>query len=295
MKEAFTPNKEKCQIAQTKIRFLGHVIGEGTVSPDPEKIQAILSAPDPTSRKDLKSFIGALSWMRKHIANLHDLLDHFRPLLKERTPWIWGQAEKNQMAKVKDAVKKMLPLMMIRPGERMILGCDASSYGLGACLSQVDEDENERPVFFASRMMTDAEIKWAQIDKELLAITWSLERLDNFVYGRKIRVRTDHKPLLGLIKKPMACMSTRQQRLVARLLRYDFELEFIPGKELVVPDFLSRSTMQEEPGCRCMFMGTQVPLQNTYVSTINTSQLLKELDELVRSAAKSDNAYQATL
>ncbi len=294
-KEGFTPNKEKCQIAQTRIRFLGHIIGEGLVAPDPDKIQAILDAADPTSRKDLKSFTGALSWMRKHIPNLNDLLDPFRPLMKERTPWTWGPQERAQMTKIKTAVTKMLPLMMIRPGEQMILGCDASSYGLGACLTQLNEEKEERPVFFASRMMTDAEIKWAQIDKELLAIAWALERLDNFVYGQKIRVRTDHKPLLGLIKKPMANMSTRQQRLVARLLRYDFELEFIPGKELVVPDFLSRATTKEEPTCRCKFMGTEVPLVDTYVSAISTSCLSRELGDLVIASAANEGEYQATL
>jgi hypothetical protein len=291
VENGFTPNEEKCQLSRTKLKFLGHVIGEGQVSPDPEKIQAILDAPEPTTRKDLKSFMGALSWMRKHIPKLNTLLESFRHLQKERTPWTWTDAETKKFREIKDAIRGILPLMMIRPGESMTVAADASSYGLGAVLTQKDEHENERPIFFASRLMTDAETKWAQVDKELLAIAWAMERLDNFVYGRKIRVKTDHKPLLGLVKKPLAHLSSRQQRLMARLMRYDFELEYTPGKDLVVPDFLSRATTREEPECRCKFMATDVPLEEAHVSMINTAPLSKELQELVEKKAKEDQEY----
>jgi hypothetical protein len=251
IKNRFTPNTQKCQKKKRKVKFLGHVIGEGKIKPDPEKIGALLSAPEPTSRKDLKSFVGALAWNRKYIPNVHDLVSPFRTLMRERMPWRWGPEETDAMTRIKAELKKILPLMMLRKGEPITLSTDASSYGLGAALTQRDEEGDERPIFFASRMMTDAEVKWAQVDKELLAIAWGLERLDNYVYGTKVKIRTDHKPLLGLIKKPLAHLSTRQQRLMARLMRYDFVLEFCPGKELVVPDFLSRAVKDEGGVCRC--------------------------------------------
>jgi hypothetical protein len=129
--------------------------------------------------------------------------------------------------------------------------------------------------------MTDAEIKWAQVDKELLGVAWGWERLDNYVYGRKIRIRTDHKPLLGLVKKPLSHLSTRQQRLMARLTRYDFELEFCPGKELVVPDFLSRAVSNDEHGCRCHFMGTDIKIEQAFVSMAQAVQVSEEIEKKV--------------
>jgi hypothetical protein len=200
--------------------------------------------------------------------------------MKERTPWVWKEEHALAFRRIKEEMTRILPLMTLRKGESMILGTDASSYGLGACLSQKDENEDERPIFFASRLMTDAEIKWAQVDKELLAIAWGLERLDNYVYGRKIRIRTDHKPLLGLVKKPLSHLSTRQ-RLMARLMRYDFDLEYCPGKELVVPDFLSRAVSNDEHRCRCCFMGTDIEIEQAFVSMVQAVQVSEEIENMV--------------
>jgi hypothetical protein len=291
----FTPNRAKIQKKKRKIKFLGHVIGEGKIEPDPEKIAALTSAPEPTSRKDLKSFTGALAWNRKYIPNVHELLAPFRTLMKERTPWIWETKHADAFRRIKEELTKILPLMTLKRGEPMILATDASSYGLGACLTQKDEHEEERPIFFASRLMTDAEIKWAQVDKELLAVAWGLERLDNYVYGRKIRIRTDHKPLLGLVKKPLAHLSTRQQRLMARLMRYDFELEFCPGKELIVPDFLSRAVSNDEQRCRCHFMGTDIEIEQAFVSMVQAVQISEEIEKRVRECSGKEEEYQATI
>jgi hypothetical protein len=287
----FTPNLAKIQKKKRKVKFLGHVIGEGQVEPDPDKIRALLEAPEPTSRKDLKSFVGALAWNRKYIPNVHDLCAPFRDLMKERTPWRWEETHAEALRAIKNKMKDVLPLMSIRNGEPMILGTDASSYGLGASLTQKDEQGDERPIFFASRMMTEAELKWAQVDKELLAIVWGFERLDNYVYGRKITVRSDHKPLLGLVKKPLSHLSTRQQRLMARLMRYDFAIEYCPGKDLIVPDFLSRAVTNEDKACRCQFLGTDMEIEETFVSMVKVVQISEELEKLVRDSSTADEAY----
>jgi hypothetical protein len=129
---------------------------------------------------------------------------------------VWTATEAAAFQEVKDSMKQIAPLMMIRTGEPLILSVDASSYGLGAALLQRDVEGTERPVFFASRLLNEAEKEYPQIDKEFLAIVWALERLDSFVYGQQLTIRTDHRPLLGLMQKPMAFMSTRQQRFVAR-------------------------------------------------------------------------------
>ncbi len=168
-------------------------------------------------------------------------------------------------------------------------------YGLGAALLQKDKDGTERPVFFASRLMNDSEKEYPQIDKEFLAVVWALERLDAFVYGQDLTVRTDHRPLLGIMRKPMAHMSTRQQRFVARALRYTFSLEFVPGREMLVADFLSRAVSTTGPECACKMMGTDIRVDDAFVSMIETVMLSDELTKRARTDAERDDAYMAML
>jgi transposase InsO family protein len=118
------------------------------------------------------------------------------------------------------------------------VSADASLKGLGAVLRQ-----DNKPVMFASRSLTDAETRYSQIERELMATVFALERFHHYVAGDRVLVETDHAPLLGLLKKPMFDQSLRLQKLRMRLLRYDFELKYVPGKLLGLPDVLSRAPL----------------------------------------------------
>ncbi len=143
--------------------------------------------------------------------------------------------------------------------------------------------------------MNDHETKYAQVDKELLAVTWALERLDTLVYGRKLIVKTDHKPLLGLVKKPMVHMSPRQQRFVARLMRYDFELLYVPGRELVAADFLSRAVTKHGPECRCKMMGTDLELESAFVSMLSNLDMTDDVRTKCVKAREKDACYRCAV
>ena len=126
--------------------------------------------------------------------------------------------------------------------------CDASKSGLGAVLLQDD-----KPIAFASRSMTDAEVRYAQIEKELLAVVFAMERFHQFTYGQSVTVESDHRPLEMIMKKNLSAAPPRLQRILLRLQRYNFSLTYKPGKELVIADTLSRaytsdsdSTMEED-------------------------------------------------
>jgi hypothetical protein len=264
-------------------------VGEGQIRPDPTKIEALLQLPEPKCRKDLKGFQGMLGWVRKFVPTINTYLNDFRHLLKAHTAWTWTAAETATFHKIKEAIRDIQPLMAIKPGQHLVLTADASSYGLGAALMQIDEKGEERPVFFASRLMNDTEVNYAQVDKELLALVWAMERLDPLIYGQRITVRTDHKPLLGLIRKPMVHMSPRQQRLVSRAMRYDYQLLYVPGRELVMADALSRAATQQQPTCRCKMMGTDLEREEAFVSMLETADLPTDIKRLVLSV--KDDQY----
>ena len=117
---------------------------------------------------------------------------------------------------------------------------DASLNGLGAVLLQDDH-----PVAYASRSLTQSEQNYAQIEKEMLAITFGCERFHEYIYGKKsVTVNTDHKPLEFILQKPLYQALLRLQRMILRIQKYCVAVKYKPGKELLVADTLSRACQQ---------------------------------------------------
>ena len=114
--------------------------------------------------------------------------------------------------------------------------CDASGTGLVAVLLQ-----REQPIAYASRALTTTEQGYSQIEKELLAVVFAMERFDQYVYGRSVEVRSDHQPLQTISSKALHFAPKRLQRMLLRLQRYDYIIRYQPGKEMHVSDTLSRA------------------------------------------------------
>ena len=121
-----------------------------------------------------------------------------------------------------------------------MVSCDASQHGLGAVLLQ-----EGRPIAYASRALTSAETRYAQIEKELLAVVYALEKFHQYTYGSTVEMESDHKPLESITKKPLCHAPPRLQRMLLRLQRYDFMIVYKPGKEMVIVDALSRAFVED--------------------------------------------------
>ena len=113
--------------------------------------------------------------------------------------------------------------------------CDSSKRGLGAVILQ-----ESKPVMYMSRALTETEQRYSNIERELLAIVFVLERLNHYTFGRTITVQSDHQPLQSIWKKSIVSASPRLQRLLLRLAHYDLNIEFLRGKENMIADALSR-------------------------------------------------------
>ena len=100
-----------------------------------------------------------------------------------------------------------------------------------------------KPVAFASRSLSDCEKRYAQIEKEMLAVVCGVEHFHYYVYGQPVTVETDHKPLEAIIKKPLSAAPPRLQRMLLRLMKYNAELQYKAGRELYVADTLSRAAL----------------------------------------------------
>lgn len=119
---------------------------------------------------------------------------------------------------------------------------DASSKGLGVVLLQ-----DGHPVAYGSRALTETQKRYAQIEREMLAIVYGCEKFHHYIYGRKVTVETDHKPLVAIYNKPLYRATPRLQRMLMKLQRYELKLVYVPGKDMHISDALSRSYLQETP------------------------------------------------
>ncbi|KFM75290.1 Retrovirus-related Pol polyprotein from transposon 297, partial [Stegodyphus mimosarum] len=118
----------------------------------------------------------------------------------------------------------------------VVLSVDASQEGLGAVLLQ-----NNLPVAYAFKALTDTQKNYAQIEKETLAIVFACEKFHQYIFGKYITAECDHKPLESIFKKPLNKCPVSLQRMRIRLQPYQFEIKYKPGKELFTADALSRS------------------------------------------------------
>jgi hypothetical protein len=126
------------------------------------------------------------------------------------------------------------------------VSADASSFGLGGVLQL--HDDVLKPVAFCSRTLTEAETKYSQLEKELLAVVWTSEKFSNYLTGLpEYSMLTDHQPIEAIVRKNLCDTPIRCQRLLLRLMRYNPVVTYVPGKEQVISDALSRNPLPYRP------------------------------------------------
>ena len=197
----------------------------------------------------------------------------------------------NTFQKVKKLLSEAPVLAFFNVKKPVTVSCDASQYGLGAVLLQ-----DCQPVAYASRALTDTERRYAQIEKELLAVVFGMERFNQYVYGKEVEVESDHKPLEAIMLKPLCHAPPRLQRMLLRLQKYDFKLKYKPGKEMLIADTLSRACikdtttdrMEEELSC-----AVNLVLNNSSVSDVHVwLQEIKETTTKYQSMQMIRNLIQ---
>ena len=228
-----TLNKEKCVFKCKEVTHIGHVLTQEGIKPDDAKIRAISEMPASSDIKGVERLLGTVNYLGKFIPNLATVTEPIRVLLWKDTEFEWSYEQDQAFREIKEILTKdESPILKFFDVTKPVtISCDASPTGLGGVLLQ-----EGFPVAYASRSLTEAESNYAQIEKELLAVPFSLERFHQYTY---------HKPLEAIVKKPLAAGPPRLQRILLRMQEYDYALEYKPGKELVLPDMLSRAPVSQ--------------------------------------------------
>lgn len=236
-------NYDKSSFGQTSIPFLGHVISKEGLRPSAEHLTAIADAPAPKDMPALRSFLGLTSWFSKFLPNYATLVEPLRQLLRSspQSELQWDSDAEKSFTKLKAMLLESPVLAVFDPKLPTFITTDASDYGLGGVLTQLHSGNQERIVAFASRTLSAAERKYSTTEKEALACVWAVERWRTYVWGHRFTLRTDHQALTTLLNtKGMNRAGMRIARWSAKLMCYQYDMQYKPGSENVMADCLSR-------------------------------------------------------
>ena len=232
-------NSSKCQFRCDELTYLGHIISKDGINADANKI--IAEMPMPEVKKAVQCLLGIISYVGKFIPNLAETTKPLRELLKKEIDWHWKKTYEEAANKTKELLISRSCLAFFDPSKAIQIQVDASKSGIGAVLMQ-----NGKPVSYASRSLTNAQKNYAIIEKELLAVLFGCERFHQFVYGSEVTIISDHKPLESIMKKPLSKAPARLQRMLLRLQRYNINLLYKPGRDMIFADTLSRAHLKED-------------------------------------------------
>jgi len=168
-------NAEKSEFFVPSLIFLGHRLGPDGIRPSEDLTEAISKAPHPENVTQLKSYLGMLNYYGKFLPNLSTLLHPLYRLLNSNAKWLWSDACENAFCKSKELLLNSPILMPYNPELDILVTCDSSPYGVGAVISHILPDKSERPIAFASRTLSRCEEKYAQIEKEALALVFAVK------------------------------------------------------------------------------------------------------------------------
>ncbi|XP_049335604.1 uncharacterized protein LOC125802248 [Astyanax mexicanus] len=190
--------------------------------------------------------MGMANYLAKFLPQLASFTTPLKELLRERNEWCWGDPQRTAFCKLKEELRSPNVLAQYSPERETRVAADASSYGIGAVLTQRQLDGTWKPVTYISRGLSDTEKRYAQIEKEALAVTWACERLVSYLQGLHFTLLTDHKPLIPLLgTRGLDELPPRILRFRLRLLRFCYDIQHVPGKKLITADTLSRAPLSD--------------------------------------------------
>ena len=183
-----------------------------------------------------------VTYLSPFIHGLSTLTTPLQELLRKDAYFTWNASYEATFQWVKQAIVSNTTLRYFNPSLSVTIQVDASQVGLGAALLQ-----DNKPISFTSKVLTNAECRYANIKREMLAVVFGVERFCNYVYGWSFMIKSDHKPLESISRKNLADKPAWLQCMMLYLQVYDLTIHYCPGKEMVIPDTFSQLSPQPGP------------------------------------------------
>ena len=233
----------KCKLLHHKVEFLGHIVSAQGVGVDPDKVAKVVSWATPTSLTQVRSFLGLCAYYRRFIKAFSSVAKPFFRLMEKGQEFYWSPACQEAFELLKKLLTEAPILAYPRPEGRFILDTDASNFGIGAVLSQI-QDDDELVISYASKTLNRHQRNYCVTRREMLAIIVFVEQFHHYLCGSNFLVRTDHAALYWLLRKRNP--ENQMARWLTFLQMYDLTIEHRPGLKHGNADALSRCM----EGCR---------------------------------------------
>ena len=224
------------------------------------------------------------------IPNLHNLRAPLNELLRKEKKWIWTKECEQAFREIKNKRTSDLFLTHFDPNLDIILACNASTHGVGACILHKWNDGQVRPIAYANRLLIPAERNYSQIEKEALAIIFAVTKFNRYIHGRRFTLQTDHKPLVTIFgsKKGLPTyIANKLLRWGTILLNYDFQIQYLSTNKIGHADGLSRlipRSVETFEDTDIAALRSEKEVENTLNSTIR--ELPVSLKEIKRETVR---------
>ena len=231
-----------CNLFQTEVHYLGHVIDRGGIRPNPQKLDAVRSWERPKTVTQVRSFTAFCNYYRKLVKNFAEVAKPLYALTSKAVKFTWNEEHEEAFQLLKMRLLQAPILSFPNFSYPFVINTDSSETALGAVLSQVVEGE-ERPLAFESRVLTKTEVNYATTKREALGIVQAMQWFRPCIYGTQCIVRTDHASLQWLFRQNADGMAFR---MIQKMQEYDYRIVYRPGEKHNNADGLS-SGPNEKP------------------------------------------------
>ena len=235
---------KKCDFATTSVEYLGHIVSNGQIAIDPDKMKAVTDWKIPFKNvTEVQSFLGLIGYYRKFIPHFSHIARHLYELTRKNIEFKWLEQHTQAVHALKNAILSPDCLAIFDSSLSTILTTDACDYALGAVLMQ-QFPQGERPIAFISRTLNNTEQNYSMWEKELFAVVWAIKYFRPYLLNHNFLVKSDNKPSTQLLVNSALKLSTsatnRVIRWILSIQGYSFKVEHQAGKTNVVADALSR-------------------------------------------------------
>ena len=243
-------NPDKIKFKTCTAPFMGHTLTPAGLKPSSEIVNAVLSMPQPHDKAATRRFLGTITYLSKFCPRLSEVVCPLRDLTHLNQEFLWADQHTDAFRQAKELVSQAPCLRYFDVTAPVVLQVDASENGLGAALLQpATQSANStdilwQPVAYSSSSLSPTEQRYAQIEKETLAIVHAFHKFDQLLFGKAdVVVHSDHQPLEIIFKRPLADAPRRLQSMMLTLQRYIFTVEYRKGSTLHIADTLSRAPL----------------------------------------------------
>lgn len=245
-------NLEKCEFFQESITYLGYLVTAEGIEMDPSRTDAIRYFKTPHNLRTLRGFIGMVNYYKRLIPNLSGMLEPMLELLRKNTKWNWTEERDIAFREIKFKFCETLKVYHPDYSLPFLLRTDASIKRLAGVLMQ-ERDGQQIPIYFISRTTKLHERKYGISELELASVVYCLTKMRYYLLGNKVTVETDHAALTSIMRGN--CTNNRIYRWCLLIQEFAPEIRYIPGKENVVADALSRQEDTRKSQCKQITVG----------------------------------------